>query len=144
MKLCQDCTKEYDNALTLCPVHGKKLSFKDPYDLVGISGKDTIDGKYRLDKVIAVSSMSVIYSAHHLPMNRKVALKMPLPHQPSYNDVVDMFVNEAVNAGKLYHPNIAVTHDAGLFQNNVPYVVTQWIEGQTLEDLISQGPQTGK
>ena len=78
MKFCPSCKAEYSDSQFVCQKDNIRLLLSDPYGLVGNNPKNLIDGRYRLDRVIAVSKMAVIYYALQVSLDRPVALKMPL------------------------------------------------------------------
>src|SRR2546426_703774 len=111
MKYCPKCQSEYPREQRFCVEHGVLLSLKDPYNLVG----HTLVNKYRLEALVGVGGMGAVYSAHHLDIDRHVAVKILLPNIALSNQCsVSLFEREAKTAGRLVHENIADVKDAGL------------------------------
>jgi serine/threonine protein kinase len=97
-------------------------------------------GSYVVREQIGQGGMGAVYLAEHETLKRQVALKV-LP--PSKNDQnaklsVERFLREARAVAALDHPNIVRIHDVG-HQGDVHFLVMEFVEGQTLEDLLRKG-----
>ena len=138
MKYCPQCQHIYPFTQRFCLEDGTVLLLQDPYHLVG----RTLVDKYRIDKLIGMGGMGAVYSAHHLGIDRHVAIKILQPNVAFSNErVMDLFEREAKMAGNLTHENIANIMDAGRTSDGIAYIAMEWIEGQTLEEALSlQGP----
>jgi len=100
----------------------------------------TIVARYRLDEGIARGGMSMIYRAHDLFHDRDVVLKI-LPRKLSTPRSHARFMREARLAGLVEHPNVVITHDAGLMEDGTPYIVMEHLEGRSLYQRLSRsGP----
>ncbi len=97
-------------------------------------------GSYVVREQIGQGGMGAVYLAEHETLKRTVALKV-LP--PSKNDQyaklnVERFLREARAAAALDHPNIVRIHDVG-HQGDVHFLVMEYVEGQTLEEMLRKG-----
>jgi serine/threonine protein kinase len=121
---------------------GEELTLLDPYHLVG----STLLEKYRIEALVGLGGMGAVYSAHHLALNRRVAFKIMLPNLAINNQrMVDLFEREAKMAGQLSHECIVDVKDAGRTGDGIAYLVMEWLEGVTLDDVIvSEGPLSFK
>ena len=129
MKYCPKCEKTYPTTQRFCLEDGALLSLRDPFHLVG----RTLVEKYRIDALVGVGGMGAVYCAYHTGIERRVAVKILLPHLAIGNDrVVELFEREAKIAGRLSHKNIADIKDAGHTADGIAYLVMEWIEGRTL------------
>lgn len=99
----------------------------------------TIDNRYRIDAYIGAGGMSVVYKATHLMMARTVAIKMMHSHLADSSEAFQRFQQEARSASSLAHPNIVPAHDFGITSDGLLYLVMDYVEGRTLEDLIKKG-----
>jgi WD40 repeat protein/serine/threonine protein kinase len=91
-------------------------------------------GAYRIEGEIGRGAMGVVYSAVHLTLNRRVALKV-LPIQgPEQAGRLERFLREAQTAAGLHHTNIVPVFDVGQV-NGVPYYAMQLISGRSLDKL---------
>lgn len=71
-------------------------------------------------------------------MRRKVAVKV-YRHRDSDDRNARSFDREARCASMLNHPNIVTVFDAG-YDGDVPYIVTEYVEGETLRQRLTRGP----
>ena len=84
--------------------------------------------------------MGVVYKAEHRMMGRVVALKVLAPHLTANSEAVARFLQEVAAAGKLSHPNIVISHDAGEASGQ-HFLVMEFVEGISLDRLVSRrGP----
>jgi serine/threonine-protein kinase len=97
-------------------------------------------GNYQITEELGRGGMAVVYRAYQPSLNRHVAIKV-LPPQLSFDpQFVERFQREARAAARLRHPNIVVIHDVGEQDGNY-YIVMEYLEGRTLNQLIEQeGP----
>ena len=95
-----------------------------------------LSGRYRLDARIGAGGMSTVYRAFDLTLERPVAVK--LMHRElaaSDSDQLERFRREARAVARLSHPHIVGVIDAGEDEGR-PYIVLEYIEGETLKDRI--------
>lgn len=79
--------------------------------------------------------MGVVYKARDPQLDRLVAIKMILGVDPS---LLKRFEVEARSTASLQHPNIVTIYDFG-DQDGSPYLVMEYLEGTSLESVISSG-----
>jgi eukaryotic-like serine/threonine-protein kinase len=94
----------------------------------------TLNGKYRLDALIGVGGMAVVYRATH--RNRaQLAVKMLLPdlsHNPS---VRARFLREGYAANSVQHPGAVLVTDDDVTEDGVAFLVMELLEGASVEEL---------
>src|SRR5215467_8740328 len=96
-------------------------------------------GIYEIQGLIGAGGMGEVYKAHDKNLERPVALKL-LPAQLTHDAArLRRFRAEARAASSLNHPHILVVHDFGDF-NGRPFIVTEFVEGQTLRERIHAAP----
>ena len=100
----------------------------------------TLGGRYQLVQRIGIGGMSEVWRGHDIVLDRAVAIKIMAPSLTSGTADVDLVRTEARSAARLAHPNVAGVHDFGTSSTNVPYIVMELVEGQTLSDHIAAGP----
>ena len=81
--------------------------------------------------------MGVVYRARDPIINRLVALKTITAAGSDNQNLLERFYREAQSAGGLQHPNIVTIFDMG-DEAGVPYIAMELIEGENLEQMISQ------
>ena len=94
-------------------------------------------GHYRILSEIGRGGMAVVYKAVDQRLDRVVALKVLLPQLTADPKFVQRFQREASMAGRLTHANIVTIYDVGQDQGRY-FIAMQFLEGQTLQDMISR------
>lgn len=98
----------------------------------------TIDDRYELKALIGRGGMSAVYAARDIRLRKTVAVKMLLPHLVENPQNLQRFHQEAAAASNLSHPNIVSIHNYGETIDGNPYLVMDYLEGETLSQLITQ------
>src|SRR5579884_2698345 len=96
----------------------------------------TLADKYLIVSVVGQGGMCVVYKAKNLADDCVVALKMPLPDLMSSDEFAERFRREGRAAGSLDHPNVVAVHDLGTTPDGTPFMVMDYLPGQTLEERI--------
>lgn len=99
------------------------------------SGKRRI-GRYEIVRELGQGAMGIVYQALDPNIQRAVALKVLRPDLSSDPEFRQRFQREARSAGKLAHPGIVTIFDAAE-QGDVSFLVMEYLEGQTLAQLIA-------
>lgn len=108
-----------------------------PDPLVGTMLKD----RYRILSVAGKGGMGMVYEARHEAIDRRVAIKMMLPEYASDEKSYDRFRREAKLASQISHPNIVAIHDFDKTDDDMPYLVMDYIEGESLADVLKREGQ---
>jgi eukaryotic-like serine/threonine-protein kinase len=99
-----------------------------------------LGGRYRLDAQIGRGGMSTVYRAFDTVLERAVAIKLMHREIASDSDQLERFRREARSVARLNHPHIVTVIDAGEEAaedgGSTPYIVLEFVEGETLKDLI--------
>jgi eukaryotic-like serine/threonine-protein kinase len=95
----------------------------------------TLGGRYRLESRIGSGGMSTVYRAQDETLERFVAIKVMNREVATDSDQLERFRREARAVARLSHPNIVHVIDAGEDEGR-PYIVFEYIEGETLKDRI--------
>src|SRR5215468_12162510 len=104
-----------------------------PDDSQNYSGE--MIGVYRLIKELGRGGMGTVYLAYDTRLGRRAALKLLPSHLVNNPERVRRFQREARAASQLNHPNIITIYDFGQ-ENGRHFIVSEYIEGRTLRDLI--------
>jgi serine/threonine-protein kinase len=100
--------------------------------------KVTKIGKYNVLDVIGRGGMGTVYKAVDPTIGRLVAIKTVTGAFSDDPLLLKRFYREAHSTGKLQHPNIVTVYDLG-DQEGVPYLVMEYLEGESLEKMIKEG-----
>src|SRR5437868_3008446 len=95
----------------------------------------TLSGRYRLEARIGAGGMSTVYRALDETLQRQVAIKLMNREVASDSDQLERFRREARAVAQLSHPYIVNVIDAGEDEGR-PYIVFEYVEGETLKDRI--------
>jgi serine/threonine protein kinase len=104
----------------------------------------TLDEKYRLERLLGQGGMGAVYLATHLGTERYVALKLIAPQFMRNEEFVERFKREARAAGRLRHPNVVDVTDFGFSgsgHDRVAYLVMEYLDGCTLSDVLAEEDQ---
>jgi eukaryotic-like serine/threonine-protein kinase len=94
-----------------------------------------VSGRYRLDEKIGSGGMSTVYRAFDPTLERWVAIKLMHRDISTDPDQLERFRREARAVARLNHPHVVTVIDAGE-DDGAPYIVFEYVEGETLKDRI--------
>ncbi|MFH0887627.1 MAG: protein kinase [Planctomycetota bacterium] len=101
--------------------------------------KDILTGKVfgacRLIKKIGEGGMGVVYLAHHLALNKNVAVKILPPSFAQEDERVKRFIREARSAAQLEHSNIVQIYNVAK-QDDYYFIIMQYVDGESLAGKI--------
>lgn len=80
--------------------------------------------------------MGTVYLAEHLVIGRKAAIKVLHEGTSADASTVAQFFDEARAANKVHHPGIVDIHDCGCDPEVGPYLVMEYLEGESLGDAL--------
>lgn len=108
---------------------------KTQHQSFGDLAAGTVVSHYRIIQRIGSGGMSEVYLGEDGALKRKAALKFLLPHYVSDEKFKARFKREAQAVAALEHPNIVTIYEVGEYQG-WPFYAMQYVEGQSLADLI--------
>jgi len=98
-----------------------------------------IDDRYRVEAVVGKGAMGTVYRANDYIEHRPVALKtLHFFDQPTDN-AISRFNREFRVLTQLDHPGVVRAYGHGRYQN-VPYLVMELLQGQTLKEFLANQP----
>jgi eukaryotic-like serine/threonine-protein kinase len=98
-------------------------------------------GPYLVVSRLGGGGMGEVYKARDERLGRDVALKVLRPDTSGDIDPQRRFAQEARAASALNNPNILTVHDVGM-EDGKPYIVTELVDGDSLEAILSASPLT--
>ncbi|HZN79686.1 MAG TPA: protein kinase, partial [Mycobacterium sp.] len=99
-----------------------------------------LDGRYRVEAMIATGGMSAVYRGLDLRLDRPVALKIMDSRYAGDNQFLTRFQREARVVARLKDPGLVAVYDQGV-DGQHPFLVMELIEGGTLRELLRErGP----
>lgn len=97
-----------------------------------------VDGRYEVESYLAAGGMGALYLALDRETGGRVVLKTVLSELEGSEELAARFQREARALFALSHPHVVQVLDFGIVQGG-GYIVTEYLEGQTLEDRIEGG-----
>jgi tRNA A-37 threonylcarbamoyl transferase component Bud32 len=149
---CPTCGKQLDPSVRFCPDDGTPLTETAASTAVHTptskpaKSKELIlpvllGNRYRLVEARGGGGMAKVYRAVDVTLEREVAVKLINPDLREEPEFDNRFQREARIASQLADPHIVVVHDFGLDTTHGPYLVMEYLQGQSLrEHLQTQGP----
>jgi beta-lactam-binding protein with PASTA domain/predicted Ser/Thr protein kinase len=96
-----------------------------------------LDGRYRVESLIATGGMATVYLGTDTRLDRTVALKVMHAELANDEDFVRRFVGEARSVARLSHPNVVGVYDQGA-DGRTLYLAMEYVPGRTLRDLMNE------
>ena len=93
------------------------------------------DNRYRIERVIGIGGMAVVFKATDILMRRMVAVKILKDEISGDDQSVKRFINESKAVAMLSHQNIVNIYDVSV-RENIKYIVMEYVEGITLKNYI--------
>ncbi|MCA9008158.1 MAG: serine/threonine protein kinase [Planctomycetaceae bacterium] len=110
-----------------------------PQQALAATGLPTHIGRYRIISKLGEGAQGIVYRAVHPTLTRDVAIKLSrVPFDASQKAGLQA---EAVVLCQLSHPNLAHVYDLD-FEQGCPFLVMEYIPGQSLEQLANSGRLT--
>lgn len=108
----------------------------------GIDVGSVIAGTYTIEALVGRGGMGAVFLASHnrLP-GKKVAIKV-LHGELGDEEISQRFRREAKIAALLSHPNIVHIEDYNVTSDGMPYLVLEYLQGESLSQRLKRGPLT--
>ena len=100
---------------------------------------DEIVNNYRVTALLGEGGMGAVYLAQHPFMGRKAAIKVLRREFAEDLGLVERFMNEARAANAIRHPNIIDIIDVGRMPSGIPYLMMEFLEGESLARRVDRG-----
>jgi serine/threonine protein kinase len=93
-------------------------------------------GRFKLEAELGVGSFGHVFRAHDTELDRPVALKIQRAGRFTSGETAERFHREARSVARLQHHGIVALYDTGTTEDGICFLVTEFIEGQTLEEAL--------
>src|SRR5215470_108334 len=149
MNLCSRCSGELPAFAAFCP-HCAQAHEPNFDDLINL----TIDGRYRIYRRLGQGGLSTIFAATDLETDSVVAIKFSDPAQlvvratnyaidaararDYWDEMLERMRREAEALATIDHPNIVRFEGTGMINDDLRYVVMEFLRGHTLRDEIDR------
>jgi len=97
-------------------------------------------GDYQVVTPLASGGMGGVYLATHVTTGQQVALKVLDPFFADHREVTARLYSECAIAMRATHPGLVAIHAASKSNDGIPYLVMEYLDGQTLAQLLGDGP----
>lgn len=94
-------------------------------------------GRFELLGELGTGSFGYVFRAHDTGLDRIVALKLQRAGNMASDEDVARFLREARSVAQLSHPGIVSLFESGQTEDSVCYLVTEFVEGRTLEECVN-------
>jgi serine/threonine protein kinase len=101
---------------------------------------DSQIGPYRVVRLLGKGGMGLVYEAVHSAIQRRVAIKLLRSELASDKERAARFVNEARAVNLIEHPGVVQVADMGQQADGTPYIVMEFLRGETLSGLLKRRP----
>ena len=139
---CPRCHRRYDRDHRFCPYDGESLVDGARMDLMPsratrLAGT-RIGDRYEVRGFIGKGAMARVYLAEDTRTRKPVAVKILAlsPSQHNASNATERFFREAQAAAKVGHPNIVEIFDVGQRSDGAPYLVMEYLFGESLGELL--------
>lgn len=99
--------------------------------------------RYEIKEEIGRGALGIVYKAQQRILNRPVAIKVLFEDLSKDPTSVKRFEREAQSASSLDHPNIVKIFDFGLSGHSFPFLAMDYLQGQSLKELIKKDKRVG-
>jgi tRNA A-37 threonylcarbamoyl transferase component Bud32 len=96
-------------------------------------------GRFVLEAELGVGSFGHVFRARDTELDRPVALKIQRAGSITSGETAERFHREARSIARLKHRGIVALYDTGTTEDGICFLVTEFIEGNTLEEMLRQG-----
>ncbi|MFH1462956.1 MAG: serine/threonine-protein kinase, partial [Pseudomonadota bacterium] len=105
----------------------------------GPIGPGSVLGQYRVLRSIGRGGAGEVFLARDMALGRRVALKALYADRLGAPEAVERFLAEARTTARFSHPHIVTVYGTGMHWGS-PFLVLEYLEGETLRRRVDQGP----
>ena len=131
MKECPKCRVCFADDVAYCPDDGAATG-------PSIAGEPILDGRYNLERRLGQGGMGIVYKGRHIFLKTQHAIKIILPDLVGNDpNLVTRFRQEALAAAAIRHQNIIAVTDFGVVRSTMPFLVMEFVQGQSLQEVMA-------
>lgn len=132
MKECPNCRLCFDDSSNYCPNDNSLLMVSNKCGV-------TLDKRYTLEQRLGKGGMGSVYRAKHVHLRSTHAVKIISPEVvQSDPSLLVRFTQEAILVASVQHPNVVSVTDFGIEVADTLYLVMEYIDGISLEEMLRQ------
>jgi eukaryotic-like serine/threonine-protein kinase len=121
----------------VCPSCGSSFHLEGQSTTAGSLRPGQSDvGKFQLLDIVGIGAFGTVYKARDPELDRTVAIKVPRGGNLGGKEEADRFLREARSVAQLRHPSIVPVYETGQ-SDGQPYLVSEFVDGVTLADLLT-------
>jgi len=95
-------------------------------------------GNYRIVRRLGSGAMGTVFLGEHERIARRAAIKVLAPEFAGNPEILARFLDEARATSLIHHPAIVEILDCGMHSGGQPYITMEYLEGETLADLLER------
>ena len=99
-------------------------------------------GPYKIVRLIGSGGMGSVYEAMNSQIERRAAIKVLSKDFQQDAEFVQRFFNEARAVNIINHPSVVTVYDFGSAEDGSPYIVMEYLEGETLRQRMNKSGRT--
>jgi len=133
---CKHCGKPHKLGSDRCPTTGQTIEASVARPTVQQRRKllgATIGGRYKITGRLGSGGVAEVFDAENLTLRRRVAIKIVFPGS---TEAAARLEREANAIAAIHHPNICDVYDVGRLADGSPYLVLEFLAGETLESHL--------
>jgi serine/threonine protein kinase len=133
---CLQCQAKLAPELLSCPYCGFKIGSGEHAEAWL---EETIDSKYRIDEILGVGGMGMVFKATRILLGDQVALKILFPHLLNHPLQKRLFEDEAIATAQLSHPNVITIYDAYIDpEYQIAYMAMELLDGISFKEVMRE------
>ena len=136
MHLCPTCHRAYPDDITLCPEDTTRTRVANEEETAHLTRVGTVVEKYRVDGLVGIGGMGVVYRAVHESLKRPVAVKFIHEEVAASTSMMERFKDEALRLAALNHDAIVAVSDDGQSADGRYFFVMPLLVGESLTTLM--------
>jgi tetratricopeptide (TPR) repeat protein/predicted Ser/Thr protein kinase len=105
---------------------------------VAVAPGDRLADTFEIERRLGMGGMGVVYLAHHVVLDRKVAIKL---HRADSAKAAEALVREARAIASVEHEHVVVVHEVGTWQHYV-FVAMEYVDGWTAREWVAKRRRT--